>query len=106
MSVVLTGFTSSIGKEILGNFVKEKKHVFCLGRKGNHDYESFYDDYKSFFHIDFQSKNFESELDGIYSVLSNKKITTIIHAAADSGKREYIKYKNYEDLSNLININY
>ena len=106
MSVILTGFNSSIGTALMDKFISEKKHVFCLGRKKNYYSNSVDKEYKSFFYLDFASKNFEFELDEIYLSLSNKKISTIIHAAADSGKREYIKYKNYRDISNLINTNY
>ena len=106
MNIVLTGYTSLIGKALLDQFISEKNYVFCLGRKKYQNENSSEEKYKNFFYLDFQSKNFESELDKIYSFLSKKKITTIIHAAAETGKREFIREKNYEEISNLININY
>ena len=105
MSVILTGFSSSIGKTLLDKFVNGRDMFFVLVKENQID-DSLVEKYKSFFYLDFQSRNFESELEEIFSVLRYKKITTIIHAAADSGKREYIKYKEYKDISNLININY
>ena len=33
MAVVLTGFTSEIGKALLKEYINQGKTVFCLGRK-------------------------------------------------------------------------
>ena len=92
MSVILTGFSSSIGKALLKDFLDKGTNVFCLGRRdiSNVDYTN-YGSLKRFFLLDFKSTSFESELEDIYSNLKEEKINTIIHAAADPGKRNYIK---------------
>ncbi len=107
MSIILTGFTSEIGKALLLRYAKEKKTVFCLGRKNlvfrNHDITN---ESIKFFQLDFNSNSFQLDLENLFGQLNPEGIETIIHAAADSGRRELIKNLNYEDIKNLININY
>ena len=107
MSVILTGFSSSIGKALLKDFLDKGTNVFCLGRRdiSNVDYTN-YGSLKRFFLLDFKSTSFESELEDIYSNLKEEKINTIIHAAADPGKRNYIKNVSYKQVSDLVTINY
>ena len=107
MSVILTGYTSSIGKALLNNFLAQGKNVTCLGRSDipNEICNNFKDLKKKFF-LDFKSNSFENDLEEIYSDLNAEEINTIIHAAADTGKRNLLKNLNYQEISDLITINY
>ena len=106
MSVILTGFSSKIGNAILQRYIKEKKTVFCLGRNDFFFNEVKNIDYKKFFFLDFNSNSFESDLEKLLNKLNPEDIETIIHAAADSGKRQSIRNYNYRDIKDLINVNH
>lgn len=106
MSVILTGFSSKIGNAIFQRYIKEKKTVFCLGRNDFFFNEVKNIDYKKFFFLDFNSNSFESDLEKLLNKLNPEDIETIIHAAADSGKRQSIRNYNYRDIKDLINVNH
>ena len=107
MSIILTGFTSEIGKALLERYVKEKKTVVCLGRKNLESLNKVKNiDFKKFFFIDFNSHSFDLDLDKLLNQLNHEEIETIIHLAADSGKRQGINSYSYEDVKNLINVNH
>ena len=107
MSVILTGFTSKIGLALLKKYLKKGDTVYCLGRK---DCELPEDKNKKnlrkFFRLDFNSNSFNLDLEEIYDNFKNRKIDTIIHAAADCGQREQIKNQNYNEIKDLVNINF
>ena len=101
MSVILTGFSSSVGKAILDKFVNEKNHVFCLGRNKNKINDSFDDQYTSFFYLDFQSKNFCI----IFNKFINIKFTIAFPTFDKSLKFFLIKEViNFNSILNFINI--
>ena len=90
MSIILTGFTSKIGNAILDRYIKENKTVFCLGRNEYFFNEVKNNNTKKFFFLDFNSNSFELDLEKLLNKLDQEEIETIIHAAADSGKRQNI----------------
>ena len=107
MALILTGFTSKIGKAILKKYIHEGKLVYCLGRKD----ESFAGEdidmnLKKFFSLDFSSNSFELNLENIFNQINDQGIEHIIHAAANSGERQIIKNLEYKDINKLITINY
>ena len=107
MALILTGFTSKIGKAILKKYIHEGKLVYCLGRK-DEDFagEDIDLNLKKFFSLDFSSNSFELNLENIFNQINYKEIEHIIHAAANSGERQIIKNLDYEDINKLITINY
>ena len=72
MALILTGFTSKIGKAILKKYIHEGKLVYCLGRKD----ESFAGEdidmnLKKFFSLDFSSNSFELNLENIFNQIND-----------------------------------
>lgn len=107
MSVILTGFSSKIGLALLNKYFEKGHTVYCLGRKDCEFPEGkSKKKLKKFFQLDFNSKSFNLDLEAIYNNFKNRKIDTIIHAAADCGKRETIKNQYYDDIKDLVNINF
>ena len=71
MALILTGFTSKIGKAILKKYIHEGKLVYCLGRKDvNFEVEDIDLNLKKFFSIDFNSDSFEFSLDNIFNQIN------------------------------------
>ena len=58
MSIIITGFTSEIGKSLVKGYIKKKKTVFCLGRKNEVFLDSEDLNVKSFSFL-IQFKSFE-----------------------------------------------
>ncbi len=107
MCLVLTGFTSKIGKSILYKYINDGKEVYCLGRKNeNFSGENININLKKFYPLDFNSNTFENDLENIFKELKGKKIEHIIHAAADSGLRKFIKKLSYFEIDRLIRVNF
>ena len=106
MSIILTGFSSNIGQEILNKSLEKNIKVFCLGRKDSRSSNQLNNKNCNFFEIDFSSHNFEEQLKTIFVSLRKENITLVIHLAADPGKREYLNEINYSEINRLIQINY
>ena len=107
MSVILTGCSSSIGKALLNKFLSQGESVFCLGRTDiTKEIGTNYKNLKRFFFLDFKSCNFENELEEIILNFNPEEINTIIHAAAETGRRNYIKNLSYKEVVDLVTINY
>ena len=91
MTIIITGFSSDIGKSLVEGYIKEKKTVFCIGRKNEFFLDSDNVEFQKFYFLDFNSNSFELDLKKLFDQLNPGEIETIIHAAADAGRREKLK---------------
>ena len=110
MSILITGYTSQIGKSTLRLYKEMGKSLILVGRS-KHEGEEILGpnnstDNKHFF-LDFLSKSFKNDLDKlIHDTTSFSQLETVIHLAAYPGRRSQLRNLSYEELTELININF